>query len=293
MSSATDTIRSMLNERGVEYDTRDSKNIKKTMESTYWDDSDGRRWGYTSDESGAIKDRQLFLVRGRMDFTPEQAINATLGPKITEDTSDGWHTFKELYHHRALLFSVIVSNYRDLCWKSKRHHDGKLLDWNFIVGIDTPWGQASYHYGMDYWDLFDCKVLERAPYYDGYSANESVARIAMMSELARPTPETCNNNEADIPSFFLCSECGYKNWDTYEGSDSFNFCPSCGRKVVSKEEPKNDIHAVVNVPDWQIQTINVTFQGMNLTLDADESEGFMRVIRDHVRRAEESGASDD
>lgn len=271
----------LLDERGIEY------MLDQRYREVFWDFGEsGRARASAIGTKGLVQ----MIVTG---LTPEQAVAATLGPKITEDTSDGWHTFKELYHHRALLFSVIVSNYRDLCWKSKRHHDGKLLDWNFIVGIDTPWGQASYHYGMDYWDLFDCKVLERAPYYDGYSANESVARIAMMSELARPTPETCNNNEADTPSFFLCSECGYKNWDTYEGSDSFNFCPSCGRKVVSKEEPRNDIHAVVNVPDWPIQTINVTFQGMNLTLDADESERFMRVIRDHVRRAEESGVSND
>lgn len=108
---------------------------------------------------------------------------ATAWPKITEDTSDGWHTFKELYHHRALLFSVIVHNYRDMCWKSKRHDDGTELGWNFIVGIDTPWGQASYHYGMDYWDMFDCKVLERAPKYDGYTPEQSVERIAKLVEL--------------------------------------------------------------------------------------------------------------
>lgn len=73
--TATDELRHMLDERRVEYDTRDGKTIK----NTYWDDSDGRRWGYTSDESGAIKDRQLFLVHGRMDITPAQAIAATLG----------------------------------------------------------------------------------------------------------------------------------------------------------------------------------------------------------------------
>lgn len=238
--TTNDELRRMLDKRGVKYDTRDSKTIK----STYWDDPDGRRWGYTSDESGAIKDRQLFLIRGRMDFTPAQAINATLGPKITEDTSDGWHTFKDLYHHRALLFSVIVSNYRDLCWKSKRHHDGKLLDWNFIVGIDTPWGQASYHYGMDYWDLFDCKVLERAPYYDGYSANESVARIARLSEL-EPSPlgpRTCrklpssgetrcfvsrNGCEREF-GYWKCSNCGA---ECFEGA---KYCMSCGAKVIDE-----------------------------------------------------------
>ena len=40
---------------------------------------------------------------------------------ITGETSDGYHTFNELYHHRAVLFSVIVANYPDKAWKSKKH----------------------------------------------------------------------------------------------------------------------------------------------------------------------------
>jgi len=163
----------------------------------------------------------------RRTVTPEEAITTSLGPKITEDTSDGWHTFKELYHHRALLFSVIVSNYRDLCWKSKRHHDGKLLDWNFIVGIDTPWGQASYHYGMDYWDLFDCKVLERAPYYDGYSANESVARIARLSEL-EPSALGPRRFTEVLAGNRVCPNCGCILY-----ADEM-CCPDCNTEVISE-----------------------------------------------------------
>ena len=30
-------------------------------------------------------------------------------PPITGDTSDGYHTFNELYRHRAILFSVICN----------------------------------------------------------------------------------------------------------------------------------------------------------------------------------------
>lgn len=44
--------------------------------------------------------------------------------KVIGDLSDGDHTFSELYHHRALLFSIIcklVSTIDDnLCWKSKK-----------------------------------------------------------------------------------------------------------------------------------------------------------------------------
>lgn len=40
---------------------------------------------------------------------------------IDGETSDGYHTFNELYHHRAVLFSVIVSSFSDRAWKSKLH----------------------------------------------------------------------------------------------------------------------------------------------------------------------------
>lgn len=32
---------------------------------------------------------------------------------INGETSDGYHTFNELYHHRAVLFSVIVKAFSD------------------------------------------------------------------------------------------------------------------------------------------------------------------------------------
>ena len=65
---------------------------------------------------------------------------------IDGNTSDGYHTFNELYHHRAVLFSVIVKIFADRAWKSKLHADGTMYDGMFIVGIETPDGQATYHY---------------------------------------------------------------------------------------------------------------------------------------------------
>lgn len=87
----------------------------------------------------------------------------------TKNISDGYHTFDELYHHRAILFSVIVNEHKDISWKSMYHHDGTMFDDMFIVGIDTPEGQYSYHYNVfPYWDLFDCKMLDKAPVWDGH-----------------------------------------------------------------------------------------------------------------------------
>ena len=101
--------------------------------------------------------------------------------KITGETSDGYHTFDELYDHRAKLFSVIVRDHRELAWKSKLHHDGTMYDGMFVVGIEAPDGQATYHYDVDpYWDLFDCKELDRAPEWDGHTPQQAIDRIAAL-----------------------------------------------------------------------------------------------------------------
>lgn len=100
---------------------------------------------------------------------------------ITGETSDGYHTFNELYHHRAVLFSVIVANYPDIAWKSKKHHDGTMYNGMFIVGIDTPDGQATYHYDVDpYWDMFKCRVLDNAPEWDGHTPAQAIERIGKL-----------------------------------------------------------------------------------------------------------------
>lgn len=105
-------------------------------------------------------------------------------PVITGDTSDGYHTFNELYHHRAVLFSVIIKAFPDRAWKSKKHHDGTMYDGMFIVGIETPRGQATYHYDIDpYWDMFECPELERAPEWDGHTPQEAIDRIGKLTPL--------------------------------------------------------------------------------------------------------------
>ena len=87
--------------------------------------------------------------------------------------SDGYHTFDELYHHRMMLFLTIMKIHRDKSWKSKLHDDGTMYDNYFIVGINTPEGQYSYHYHMENWEHFkDIKELEKAPKYDGHQPKD-------------------------------------------------------------------------------------------------------------------------
>ena len=120
--------------------------------------------------------------------------NRRAQPEITGETSDGYHTFNELYHHRAVLFSVICNNHPALAWKSKLHHDGTMYDGMFIVGINTPDGQATYHYDVEpYWKMFRVPELPHAPEWDGHTPAQAIERIGKLS--AQPDNEPLTLDE--------------------------------------------------------------------------------------------------
>lgn len=149
---------------------------------------------------------------------------------INGETFDGYHTFNELYHHRALLFSVVVRNYPELCWKSKKHHAGDMYEGMFIVGINTPDGQASYHYDIDpYWDMFECDELEFAPEWDGHTPSQAIERIGKLMRHEQEQERTCFAvipNE--IEGYVFCPKCGAEIGEYGVP----NFCHNCGKRVV-------------------------------------------------------------
>lgn len=95
-----------------------------------------------------------------------------LAIRDTSNISDGSHTFGELYHHRAILFATICNMNSGIAWKSKRHDDGEMIKGFFIVGIETPKGQFTYHYPLDYWKYFSVRKLDYAPVWDGHSSDD-------------------------------------------------------------------------------------------------------------------------
>lgn len=146
--------------------------------------------------------------------------------EIDGDTSDGYHTFNELYHHRAVLFSVIVKAFPDKAWKSLRHHDGTMYDGMFIVGIDTPEGQATYHYDIDpYWDMFECQELVRAPEWDGHTPAQAIERIGRLEPVRRGVWVE-KGMSPNMLSVWECSECNLK----LDGK-TWSYCPNCGAKM--------------------------------------------------------------
>lgn len=97
----------------------------------------------------------------------------------TGELSDGYHTFDELYFHRMVLFSVVCNMNTYYSWKSWKHHDGTMYDDYFIVGVNTPEGQYSYHCHKDHWDDFKVKELDSAPEWDGHEPSD-VTRLSSL-----------------------------------------------------------------------------------------------------------------
>ena len=156
---------------------------------------------------------------------------------INGETSDGYHTFNELYHHRAVLFSVIVKAFPDKAWKSKQHNDGTMYDGMFIVGIETPEGQATYHYDIDpYWDMFECQELERAPEWDGHTPAQAIERIEKLEPIRHGQWVHTTKEDDDWGGFFYTYTCSVCNWSMGDNPTGWSlFCPHCGAKMDFKE----------------------------------------------------------
>ncbi len=107
----------------------------------------------------------------------------------TRQISDGYHTFGELYKHRTKLFCVLCNSYPELSWKSIQHFDNEndpMYEGDFIAGINTPLGIASYHVKSEYWDDFNIQEIERAPKYDGYDSDENLERLSSLANAIKP-----------------------------------------------------------------------------------------------------------
>ena len=114
--------------------------------------------------------------------------------------SDGFHTFNSLYHQRLILFTTLVNAFSHLAWKSHKHHDGEAPfggGW-FIVGINTPEGQYSYHYEDKDWDLFYCQELEKAPEWDGHTDKDVERLLSLVPDPEKDTMSSWAAKEVEL-----------------------------------------------------------------------------------------------
>ena len=106
---------------------------------------------------------------------------------LNGELSDGYHTFNDLYTHRRELFLALCRSLSatHTVWRSKFHHEThtEIYDGMFLIGINTePSKQITYHFDLEYWDEADfAETLERAPKWDGHTAEEVLARIRLLS----------------------------------------------------------------------------------------------------------------
>jgi len=103
---------------------------------------------------------------------------------IDGNTSDGYHTFNDLYEFRkaynAALFNEWAAGGKCSVHKSWRHHNNELCfggGWFIVVAV-LPQGQISNHYEAKDWDLFAVPEVERVLFeFDGHTGADVVERL--------------------------------------------------------------------------------------------------------------------
>lgn len=100
----------------------------------------------------------------------------------TKDISDGYHTIGELYEHRMVLTAALFNTWHEYhpitCTKSWKHNDGSMFDGMFVVCAESKdFGQISYHYNAEFWDMFEIEEVEFSPKWDRHTADDVVERL--------------------------------------------------------------------------------------------------------------------
>ncbi|MBF6416928.1 WDGH domain-containing protein [Nocardia cyriacigeorgica] len=153
----------------------------------------------TTDSTPApLTDEQLRAIAADGDVSTavaeQMAAELLAAGAVTPETSDGYHTFAELYHYRMLynaaLFNEWAAANRYAVHKSIRHADGELCfggGW-FVVYAQLPTGQISNHYEMTQWDRFRIPERDRADEWDGHTPQQVAERLAAFLKLGPGGP---------------------------------------------------------------------------------------------------------
>ena len=117
----------------------------------------------------------------KIKMTKEDKINALIAEGCdTNQISDGFHTFGELYEHRIALFITLCRKIKKDVWRSRTHSDGNILEGWFLLGIGYAAGeQITYHLPLAKWQETDfAETLDKAPDYDGHKSADVLKRLS-------------------------------------------------------------------------------------------------------------------
>lgn len=110
----------------------------------------------------------------------------------TIEADDDYHTFDELYEHRAALVLALArlrfilskgdrgDDDFNPVWCSKLHSDGTMYDGWFVIGFGLePGDQITYHLPMKYWGhaIQWAHYRDRAPEWDGHTSQDVLKRL--------------------------------------------------------------------------------------------------------------------
>ena len=106
-------------------------------------------------------------------------VRAALLNTVNPNTSDGRHTFRELYRHRHALFLLVIkwSPMGALPWYSRKHHKaGPPMQPNTLVaGLELPNGPITYYMPVEYAPLLDragAAEQTNAPQWNGHTPSD-------------------------------------------------------------------------------------------------------------------------
>jgi hypothetical protein len=81
------------------------------------------------------------------------------------------------------LLIALMRSHKSISWKSKKHDDDSWWSGYFIVGMDLPGGDITFHLPLSHWrSLSMIKTLDKAPKFDSHTTKDVIERLLKFLE---------------------------------------------------------------------------------------------------------------
>ncbi len=166
-----------------------SKEFKERIKERIKNSSNGVLYGQVNlGIINLISDGIMDLFSETFEQLNESNINTIIKDNVnnpitalnTNDISDTYHTFGELYDHRYELYLALCRSTRYQVYKTKKNFEKEEWEGWFILCIDSPDGQISYHLPNKYWDDIACDEVEYNCKYDDHNSEQVLERLKQL-----------------------------------------------------------------------------------------------------------------